>query len=427
MGSLLDRATTEQSLMDAWVHIRHEAEQEAPLSEPMRAFESHSAREIALLAEQLSAASWAPHPVYRVDIPKDSGGFRRLGVPGVQDRVVERAILPVLDSYVDPLLLPWSFAYRRGLGVRDAIYELVQARNVGAVWVARTDIEDCFERIPRWAVLGQVHELVPDGELVDLVRCLLNRPVLGERQSRDDRGRGLHQGSVLAPLLSNLYLDQFDRAMLQRGHRVLRYGDDLAIPCRERSEAEQALQAAAEVLEELELELNEGKTQVVSFDDGVPFLGQDIGPTTGAAADHLVHPMATTVFVATQDCLIRVRDGRLRVEKGEETLHAVALNRVRQVVGFGRVGFTSYALRALGRERIDVVLMDEDGSDAVRLLPIEAPHPGLRRAQYRAAGSPAETLRLARPFVLGKIGNQSTALQRWFSADERVQSAVEAL
>jgi hypothetical protein len=61
--------------MDAWVHIRHEAEQEAPLSEPMRAFESHSAREIALLAEQLSAGSWAPHPVHRVDIPKDSGGL----------------------------------------------------------------------------------------------------------------------------------------------------------------------------------------------------------------------------------------------------------------------------------------------------------------------------------------------------------------
>ncbi len=157
------------------------------------------------------------------------------------------------------------------------------------------------------------------------------------------------------------------------------------------------------------------------------FLGQDIGPTTGAAADHLVHPMATSVFVVTQDSLVRVREGRLRVEKNEETLHAVALNKVRQVVGFGRVGFTSYALRALGRERIDVVLMDEDGSDAVRLVPVEAPHPGLRRAQYRAAEDDGETLRLARPFVLGKVGNQATALHRWFPADDRVQPAVAAL
>jgi hypothetical protein len=114
------------------------------------------------------------------------------------DRIVERALLVELDQVIDPLL-PWSFAYRRGLGVRDAVTSLIQARDEGAAWVARADIDECFDRIPRWEVLRRLRELLTDPQAVDLLRRLLHRPVVGARQPGQDRGLGLHQGSVLTP------------------------------------------------------------------------------------------------------------------------------------------------------------------------------------------------------------------------------------
>jgi CRISPR-associated protein Cas1 len=124
---------------------------------------------------------------------------------------VERALLAELDAVVDPLLLPWSFAYRHGLGVRDAVACLTEARDAGAAWVARCDIDDCFEHIPRWEVVRRLREVVTDPGAVDLVRRFMDRPVVGERVTRPERGLGLHQGSPLSPLPSNLYLDAFDR------------------------------------------------------------------------------------------------------------------------------------------------------------------------------------------------------------------------
>ena len=97
-------------------------------------------------------------------------------------------MLAELDAVIDPLLLPWSFAYRRGLGVRDALACLVEARDAGAAWVARADVNDCFDRIPRWEVLRRVRAAVTDTQAVDLVRRLLNRPVTGKRVAGPDRG-----------------------------------------------------------------------------------------------------------------------------------------------------------------------------------------------------------------------------------------------
>jgi Reverse transcriptase (RNA-dependent DNA polymerase) len=206
--------------------------------------------------------------------------------PSRRDRIVERALLVELDAVIDPLLLPWSFAYRHGLGVKDAIAGLTEARDEGAAWVARTDIDDCFERIPRWEVMRRLREVVPDLAVVDLVRKFMDRPVIGERVAYGERGVGLHQGSPLSPLLCNLYLDAFDRAMLRLGYRALRYADDIVIPVADRGSAERALRDAAEALQDLRPELDAGKTLTGSFGSGIDFLGVTVTDVTspGAAA-----------------------------------------------------------------------------------------------------------------------------------------------
>jgi CRISPR-associated protein Cas1 len=200
---MFDRAFAEQRLLDAWDEARAAALADGEAGPEVERFEAAAARNVSELAERLAAGAYAPEPVHRVEIAKSSGGTRKLSIPSLADRIVERALLRELDQVIDPLLLPWSFAYRRGLGVKDAIAALTEARDEGAAWVARADIDDCFDRIPRWEVIRRLREIVSDLAVIDLTRKLLDRPVIGERAAYAERGLGLHQGSPLSPLLCN--------------------------------------------------------------------------------------------------------------------------------------------------------------------------------------------------------------------------------
>jgi group II intron reverse transcriptase/maturase len=320
VGELLDRAFTEQRLLDAWDAVRDAAFADGDAGPEVERFEAAAARKVSDLAAALAAGSFKPSPVVRVEIAKETGGVRRLAVPGLVDRIVERALLVELDAVIDPLLLPWSFAYRHGLGVRDAVSCLAESRDEGNAWVARCDIDDCFDHIPRWEVVRRLREVVHDLAVVDLVRQLLDRPVIGERVGQADRGLGLHQGSPVSPLLCNLYLDAFDRAMLAAGYRPIRYADDIAIPAADRGAAERALADARAALADLRLDLDPVKSQVYSFDVGVSFLGSTVTAQTSPGAAALSHPIETVVYVDKPGSLLRSRGDRLLVEHGGEAV-----------------------------------------------------------------------------------------------------------
>jgi CRISP-associated protein Cas1 len=412
VGELTARAFTEQALLDAWDEVRSAALTDGQGSVELDQFEAAAARHISRLSADLADGSFRPHPVVPVDIPKTAGGVRHLAVPCLEDRVVERALLAELDKVIDPLLLPWSFAYRRGMAVRDAVASLVEARETGASWVARTDINDCFERIPRWEVLRRLREVVPDMQAVDLVRLFMDRPVLGRHVAKADRGLGLHQGSPLSPMLCNLYLDAFDRAMLAAGYRVIRYSDDLAIPTADRSSAEQALTTAAETLDSLRLDLDAAKSQIVSFDSGVAFLGSIVTSTTSPGALALSHPLETVVYVDRPGSLLRSRGDRLTVEQHDEVIFKLNLRRIKQVVCIGRVGMTTPFMHRALRDGIDIVLLDDEGGPGGRVTSLAHTDPTARRAQYRLADDASGGRALAAAFIDGKIGNMRTALLR---------------
>ncbi|WP_433678304.1 CRISPR-associated endonuclease Cas1 [Nocardia sp. CA-119907] len=425
MGMLYARAFTQQALLDAWQIVRDNALADGRFDPEVERFEADAARRLAEIAAELASGDWTPGPVYRVEIPKSSGGVRRLSVPRLEDRVVERALLAVIDPVIDPRLLPWSFAYRKGLGVKDAVAELVSARDSGMDWCARGDIVECFDRIPQWEVMRRVRELVADERIVHLVGALLDRKVTGGRTAPSDRGRGLHQGSVLAPVLSNLYLDAFDRGMLIAGWRVIRYGDDFAIPVASRVDGERALQSAATELSDLRLELNTGKCHVTPFEEGVTFLGETVTASTLSAAEMLSHPLETVVYVERQGAVVRTRGDRLVVTDGEESLLRLSLRRVRQVVGFGGVGFTTPFLHKAAERGIEVVLLSENGTLGGRLCGPLSSDPTARRAQYRTADDPRRALTLASGFVAGKVDNLRVSLLRTARrADDAVAAAA---
>jgi CRISPR-associated protein Cas1 len=147
-----------------------------------------------------------------------------------------------------------------------------------------------------------LREVVADVAVVDLVRRFMDRPVAGERTVRAERGLGLYQGSPLSPMLCNLYLDAFDRAMPALGYQAIRYSDDIAIAVADRGSAERALADAARELAELRLDLDLVKSQMVSFDDGVAFLGATITSVTS--------PGAPTAEPAQPPRLARLRPGK---------------------------------------------------------------------------------------------------------------------
>lgn len=426
MGELFARAFTESALLAAWATVRDAARADGEPDAEVDVFEKRAAGRVVELAEELAAGQWRPQPVRRVEIAKASGGVRRLGVPPLADRVVERALLGVLDPIVDPRLLPWSFAYRRGMGPRDAVAALVEARDSGCGWAARSDVRDFFERVPQWEVLRRLREVIDDERVVHLVGLLLDRTVVGGRTAPGDRGRGLHQGSVLSPLLSNLYLDTFDRAMLRAGHRVIRYGDDLAIPVPDRRAGEQALMTAATELADLRLELNSGKSHVASFDEGVRFLGETVTASTTNAAEATSHPLETSVYVDRQGALVRVRGDRLVVVDGEEALLRLNLRRVRQVVCYGRVGLTTAFLHRAADRGIEVVLLTASGQLGGRLVGPTATDPTARRAQYRLADDADAGRRMAAELVAGKIDNMRVTLLRAVRRGDDVEAAVGA-
>lgn len=426
MGVLYARAFTQQGLLDAWSQVRDSALADGRPDRAVDQFEADAARRVTELAEALVAGEWRPAPAHRIEIPKKSGGVRKLGIPTLADRVVERALLAVLDPHIDPTLLPWSFAYRRGMGVKDAIAAVAEARDTGLGWVARADIDDCFDRIPQWEVMRRLREIVDDERVVHIVGMILDRPVHGERTAPRDRGRGLHQGSVLSPLLSNLYLDTFDRRMLQAGHRVIRYGDDFAIPAGSRVEGERALQTAGTELEDLRLELNGGKCHVACFDDGVTFLGETITASTLNLNETLSHPLETVVYVDRQGSVVRSRGDRLVVTDGEESLLRLSLRRVKQVVCYGRVGLTTPFLHKAADRGIEIVLLDEGGSLGARLTTPGTSDPSARRAQYRSADDEGRSRRLAADFVDGKLGNMRVTLLRAARRQDDAAAAVGA-
>ncbi|MEU4376716.1 CRISPR-associated endonuclease Cas1 [Pseudonocardia alni] len=426
MGELFSRAFTQQALLSAWVTVRDAALDDGEPDREVEFFERRAAGRVVEIAEQQAAGTWRPDPVRRVTIPKPGGGQRVLGIPPLADRVVERALLAVLDPVVDPLLLPWSFAYRRGLGPKDAVAALADARDEGAAWVARSDVRDFFTDVPQWEVLRRLREVVDDERVVHLVGMLLDRRVEGGRVAPADRGLGLHQGSVLSPLLSNLYLHEFDRRMLAAGHRVIRYGDDFAIPVATRRDGERALLTAGTELTDLRLEINSGKSHVVSFDDGVRFLGSTVTATTLAAGDAVSHPIETSVYVDRQGALVRVRGDRLVVVEGEESLLRLNLKRVRQVVCYGRVGLTTAFLHRAAERGIEVVLLTEHGAPAGRLSGPLTSDPTVRRAQYRTADDDADSRRIAAQFVAGKIDNMRVSLLRFARRNDDVAASTGA-
>jgi RNA-directed DNA polymerase len=374
-------------------------------------FERDLQANIAELSSRLNEGRYYPMPVRAVEMRKSTGGIRRLGILTVEDRIVQRAALDLIEPLFEPSFLDCSYGFRPGRNVSDAVARVLEYRRQGDLFVVDADIADCFGALDHQLLLQLVASRIKDKRLLALIRMWLDtgqilpkaaetrhlngaRPVLNhimgymadsfdtamshlldergyssygygsysdygleqsyvgdqtcgdeppdmhhiarkealKRLGRDGtlllltysnrvrrllsprvlaltgaaalaataypaaarmvRGRlgaksggvGAVQGGSLSPLLSNVYLHEFDLAMAKAGLHLVRYADDFVILCRGESAARDALEVVARRLHELHLRLNPQKTRICGFDAGLEFLGYRFDPATPSAS-----------------------------------------------------------------------------------------------------------------------------------------------
>jgi RNA-directed DNA polymerase len=227
------------------------------------------------IRSQLLEGTYQPQPVKRVEIPKPEGGVRKLGVPCVVDRLIQQALLQVLQKRWDPTFSKHSYGFRPGRSAHQAVAQAQQYIAAGYSVVVDLDLEKFFDRVNHDSLMARVAARVRDKRVLKLIRAFLEAGVM-EDGLVSPVDEGTPQGGPLSPLLSNLVLDDLDKELTRRGHRFCRYADDCNIYVRSRRAGERVMTSVSRFLtKKPRLKVNETKSAVARPEER-KFLGFSI-------------------------------------------------------------------------------------------------------------------------------------------------------
>ena len=254
---------------EAWKQVRENQGVGGVDGVSLTAFEKDLKGNLYKIWNRMSSGSYLPPPVLLVEIPKANGGVRPLGIPTIADRVAQTVVKMVLEPEVEPIFQPDSYGYRSGRSALDAV-GAARERCWKFDWVIDLDIKSFFDTIPHELIERAVASHTDLGWVHLYVKRWLKAPAERTDGTRMERTKGTPQGSVVSPLLANLFLHYAFDLWMRRAFphlRFERYADDVIVHCRSESQAQSVLEAIRQRLAECGLELHSEKTRIVYCKD----------------------------------------------------------------------------------------------------------------------------------------------------------------
>ena len=270
-SGLLEQALARENLVAAWKRVKANKGSAGVDGRTVQDTAEYLKGAWSAIRKGLLDGSYRPDPVRRMGIPKPGGGERELGIPTVVDRLIQQALLQVLQPLIDPTFSAHSYGFRPGRSAHQAVLVAQQYVQAGHRVVVDVDLEKFFDRVNHDILMDRLSKRIADNRVLRLVSRYLQAGILAHGV-HSERFEGTPQGGPLSPLLANVLLDDVDRELERRGHKFVRYADDCNVYVRSRRAGERVLQGLRGCYAKLALKVNESKTAVAEV-WGRKFLG----------------------------------------------------------------------------------------------------------------------------------------------------------
>jgi RNA-directed DNA polymerase len=307
-GGLLEKVLTRQNLQAAWKRVK--ANKGAAgvdgldIEQTAQAIRTNWPQ----IRQSLLAGQYRPSPVRRVMIPKPDGGQRELGIPTVLDRLIQQALLQVLQPLIDPTFSEHSHGFRPGRRAHDAVKAARTYVQSGKRVVVDVDLAKFFDRVNHDILIDRLRKRIDDAGVIRLIRSYLNAGIM-DGGVVNERHMGTPQGGPLSPLLANVLLDEVDKVLEARGYSFARYADDCNVYVGSKQAGERVMSLLRRLYTGLKLQINEAKSAVAGA-FGRKFLGYELWVAKGSEVKCAVAYKARDNFKARIRQLTRRSGGR---------------------------------------------------------------------------------------------------------------------